>query len=108
MDIILYNPLSSSGKNIQVAKKLEKKLIKQKNEVFVINLLNIINVQAFLEKYDENDRIIILGGDGTIHRIVNQIQGYDIKPQVYLYKAGTGNDFIRTIPVKKRLAHIKP
>jgi len=108
MDIILYNPLSSRGKNIKVAAKLEKKLKKKGNEVLVINLLNIIDVKEFLDKHNDSDRIIILGGDGTLHRIANQIEGYEIKPQVYLYKAGTGNDFIRTVPVKKKMANIKP
>ncbi len=108
MDIILYNPLSSKGKNVKLAQKLEKKLIKQSREVLVTNLLTIVNVKDFLEKRSENDRIIILGGDGTLHRIVNQIEGYQIKPEVYLYKAGTGNDFIRSIPVKNKLGNIKP
>src|SRR5690606_21622748 len=107
MDIILYNPLSSRGKNIKVAAKLEKKLKKQKREVLIINLLNIIDVKEFLDKHNESDRIIILGGDGTLHRIANQIEGYVIKPEVYLYKAGTGNDFLRTVPIKKRMANIK-
>lgn len=108
MKTILYNPLSSKGKNIKLAHKLVKKYRKAGQEVEMIDLLTITDVKAFLSGFDEKDIIIILGGDGTLHRIVNEIEGLEIKPEVYLYKAGTGNDFIRTVPVKNHLANIKP
>lgn len=105
---ILYNPLSSKGKNIKLACKLEKKYKKNNQEVQVIDLLTIIDVKEFLSQFKEDDKIIILGGDGTLHRIANQIDGLIIKPEVFLYKAGSGNDFIRSVPVKNKLANIKP
>ncbi|VEU83199.1 diacylglycerol/lipid kinase family protein [Acholeplasma hippikon] len=108
MRTILYNPLSSKGKNIKLAQKLAKKYTKQGLKVETIDLLTITNVKVFLDGFNEEDEIIILGGDGTLHRIVNEIEGLEIRPKVYLYKAGTGNDFIRTVPVKNHLADIKP
>lgn len=108
MDIILYNPLSNKGKNKHIAEKLSKKHQKKGFNVDIKNLLDIHDVKSFLSACKEEDRIIIIGGDGTLNRIVNQIQGIDIKPSVFMYKAGTGNDFIRSVPVKHKLADIKP
>src|SRR5690554_5167227 len=108
MDIILYNPLSNKGKNIKIAQKLYKKAIKKSVSSEIVNLLEINNVETFLNGYNENDRMIIIGGDGTLNRIANQIRGINIKPQILMYKAGTGNDFMRSVKVKKNLSHVKP
>lgn len=108
MEVILYNPLSSKGKNIVKAHKLKSKLEKKGLEVRIENLLTIHDVKGFLAPFKETDRMIIIGGDGTLHWIVNQIEGYDVIPQVYLYKAGSGNDFLRTVPIKDKMANIKP
>ena len=108
MEIILYNPLSNKGKNIKIAEKLHKKAIKEKRSSKIVNLLEIKDVQAFLNGYNEEDRMILIGGDGTLNRVVNQIKGIVIKPQLYMYKAGTGNDFMRSIKSKKHLVDIKP
>lgn len=108
MDIILYNPLSSKGKNIKIAEKLEKKTINKGVEVKIVNLLEIDNVEKFLNGYNAQDRMILIGGDGTLNRVVNQISGIEIKPQVFMYKAGTGNDFMRSVKAKNKLVDIKP
>lgn len=108
MEIILYNPLSSRGKNVNKAQKLKKKLEKKGHEVKIENLIGIHDVKAFLAPLKKEDRLIIIGGDGTLHWIANQIEGYEVVPQVYLYKAGSGNDFLRSVVVKHKMADIKP
>src|SRR5690554_1973661 len=108
MDIILYNPLSNKGKNLKIAQKLHKQKTKRQISAKIVNLLDIKHVESFLNGYNEDDRMIIIGGDGTLNRIANQIRGIHIKPQIYLYKAGTGNDFMRSVKVKHKLADIKP
>ena len=104
MDIILYNPLSNKGKNIKIAEKLHKKATKEQRESKIVNLLEIKDVQAFLNGYNADDRMILIGGDGTLNRVVNQIKDIVIKPQIYMYKAGTGNDFMRSIKSKEKLS----
>lgn len=108
MDIILYNPLSNKGKNVKIAEKLAKQGQKQGRMVTTMNLLDIKDVKEFLSIYQKEDKIIIIGGDGTLNRIVNQIDGFNVLPEAYIYKAGSGNDFIRTVKVNKNLADIKP
>ncbi|WP_025725457.1 diacylglycerol/lipid kinase family protein [Acholeplasma granularum] len=108
MDIILYNPLSNKGKNVKIAEKLEKQSNKKGIKSQILNLLDIHNVESFLSAYSSDDRIIIIGGDGTLNRIVNQINDTEILPQVFMYKAGTGNDFIRSVKTKGKFVDIKP
>ncbi len=108
MQVILYNPLSNKGKNVKIADRLAKQGQKKGLLVTTKNLLEIKDVKAFLSLYKKEDSIIIIGGDGTLNRIVNQINGYEVLPETFIYKAGTGNDFIRTVPIKNKLANIKP
>lgn len=102
MDIILYNPLSRNGKSIDVVRKLEKILTKKNKEHITVNLLEIINIKEFISNYNEHDRFIIIGGDGTLNRLVNSIRGIEVRSEVFIYKAGTGNDFVRSLKVKNK------
>lgn len=102
MDVILYNPLSNKGKNLKIAKKLYRQALKKDRKATIVNLLEITDVQKFLNGYTKDDCMILIGGDGTLNRVVNQIRGFEIKPQLYMYKAGTGNDFMRSVPVKRK------
>ena len=102
MNYILYNPLSNGGTCIEKANKLSQKLDKQKKENKCISLLDINDIQAFLDSIYEEDIIIIVGGDGTLYRMANKLYNYDLKGKnVYLAKAGTGNDFYRDLKKKE-------
>lgn len=98
---ILYNPLSSNGKSIKVVEKLCQKLKNENKEFSVLDITKIEDADAFIKELDEKDEAIILGGDGTIHRLANRITPYlrenKIKNKIYLYRAGTGNDFSRDV-----------
>lgn len=103
---ILYNPLSKGGSNDKIHRKL-KKYLKKNNHTYEINsLLDIENVKDYITNLDKNDKVLIVGGDGTLHHLVNAIIDYDIKNDIYVTKAGTGNDFIRSIKTKEKLVKI--
>jgi len=106
MDILLYNPLSRNGKNQKFIKKITEKLKKSGNEVVSYSILSIDNVNEFLESTNINDRIIIVGGDGTINRLANRIYDLEIKNELFMLQAGTGNDFIRSLKTKKWIVPI--
>lgn len=108
MNIILYNPLSNKGKNALVALKIKKKLLKNKQESMIENILLITNVAKFLRNLNEDDRIIIVGGDGTLHRLVNNVSLNQVTQEVFMYRAGSGNDFLRSIKAHGKLVDIKP
>ena len=103
MNYILFNPLSNGGTCIEKAAELEKKFIKEEKEVKSISLLEIKNIQEFLNSVDDDDQIIIVGGDGTLYHIANEIANYDVKNKtILLAKAGTGNDFYRDVKKEEK------
>ena len=97
MDLILYNPKSKNSKaNIQTHKlirkyKLEKKPFRLKS------ILKIHDPKKYLEENKHFEKVILLGGDGTINKFVNKVHDYDIQQEVYLKKNGSGNDFLRSL-----------
>lgn len=106
MYYILYNPYSSNGKAIQLANKLAKSFEKESKEYITEDLVKISqDVNGFLGTIDKNDSIVIIGGDGTLHRFVNEVRDIEYENPIYLYKAGTGNDFSREFKGQK-LIHL--
>ena len=97
MYYILFNPLSNGGTCIAKADKIKEKLISENKEVTSISLLDIEHIQDFLDSLNKEDIIILVGGDGTLYHIANEIAGYNIHNKVLLAKAGTGNDFYRDV-----------
>jgi diacylglycerol kinase (ATP) len=101
MDILLYNPLSRNGKNPKFIEKITNKLKKSGNEVVSYSILSIEDVNSFIDSTNFDDRIIIVGGDGTINHLANRIYDLNIKNEIFMLQAGTGNDFIRSLKTKE-------
>lgn len=108
MDIILFNPLSRNGKKEKFIKGIVDHLTNKGNEVKTQNLLDITDVKGFLETLDPHDRLILVGGDGTLNRLANKIYELEYPNPLYMYQAGTGNDFIRSLKTKEKVVLIKP
>lgn len=93
---VLYNPISKRGKIEKILKQIKKKL--KGNEVTIGSLLDIKNVDEFLKTLNKEDKIIIVGGDGTLHYLANALVGKEIEQDLLVTrKGGTGNDFVRSI-----------
>ena len=100
---ILYNGLSKSGKNKKILDELIE-LVKKDNKEYEMRNIIEINCHEFLKTINDDDEAVIVGGDGTVHHVANQLKDHlPIKQNLYLFAAGTGNDFIRNInqPVKQ-------
>ncbi|AWX42675.1 Putative lipid kinase YtlR [Metamycoplasma cloacale] len=97
---ILYNSLSKTGKKNRLIQQIVKKAIKtfKMNEYKLLNLIQITQPQNFIKILNQyKDIVIIIGGDGTLYKIANEIYNIENLPKIYCYKAGTGNDFLRSI-----------
>ena len=103
MDILLYNPLSRNGSNSKFIKKVAKK-INKKEDVLLQNILDIDDVDQYIKGLKDNDRVIILGGDGTLNRIYDKT----FKQELLMYRGGTGNDFMRSLKTKKHMVSLEP
>lgn len=108
---ILYNPKSRNGSHPKVLKNIKALL---KNEVTVFkDILTIDNEKNYLTQLHEDDVIVLVGGDGTLHQIINKVHIQDIPCHIAMYQSGTGNDFIRSLKsddkipmIKKHLLHL--
>ena len=100
MHYILFNPLSSNGTSKKHVEKIEEYLKNNNNNEYeVINLVEAAkNVESYASKIHREDVMIIVGGDGTLHRFVNGIRHIQNNSKVLLYRGGTGNDFSRDFP----------
>ena len=87
---ILYNPLSGNGKCLEDVKNLEVFI---DDDVEFVDITRITNYSVFLRGMENDDYIIIAGGDGTLNRFVNDTDGIEIPQDVLYFPTGTGNDF---------------
>ena len=77
-----------------------------KNKKFMVRLRNDFPIDStFLDciglNYDElfneinkDDKVYLVGGDGTLNHFVNYVDGKTLPCECYFYAAGTGNDFV--------------
>ena len=94
MNYILYNPKSNNENNdlniIHGAEHLEDIGVKK------ICWLGL-DVAAFCAELTSEDRVMICGGDGTLHYFANNTYDFDFPCPVYALRSGTGNDFLTDV-----------
>ena len=94
MNYILYNPKSNNENNdlniIHGAENLEDIGVKK------ICWLGL-DVAAFCAELTSEDRVMICGGDGTLHYFANNTYDFDFPCPVYALRSGTGNDFLTDV-----------
>ncbi|MBR6348626.1 MAG: hypothetical protein IKR80_06745 [Spirochaetales bacterium] len=101
MYYILFNPKASGNKGTQKAKELEG-ILKDAELVFR-SVLEIDNYKNFISSLTEDDKIVVVGGDGTLNRFINDIRGLKVTNDIYYYPAGTGNDFLRDLGLEGKV-----
>lgn len=92
---ILYNPIAGNERGDGVAKKLGSLYIGY--EVEYLDILKIESFENFFSSINDEDDVIICGGDGTLNRFANRINGIDVKNKLFYYSAGSGNDFLNDL-----------
>lgn len=98
MNYLIYNPLSNSNTGEKIKNKAIKDLTDFEN-IVVIDGTKIVP-DEFVNTIKPDDNIILVGGDGTLNVFANQFMHYNINNNIYLYKGGSGNDFINDIGAK--------
>ena len=94
MTLILFNPQAN---NHNITEALEGARAYAAGPDTVEKDLTSIDLRAEICALSENDRVLLCGGDGTIMRIANALDGAKYTVPLYLWKSGTGNDFLRDI-----------
>ncbi len=107
MNYILYNPKANNENNdlniISAGQESERMAVEK------INLLDL-DVHAFCERLTEGDRVLIVGGDGTLHHFANNSYGVEFPCAICVLRSGTGNDFLNDIGQldNEKLIDIRP
>ena len=95
---VLYNLKAGHGTTIEDVKHLE---VLVEDPLGFFDVAHINDYKVFLEGISLEDYIIICGGDGTLNRFVNDIEGIDFKNEILYYPLGTGNDFANDLGYPK-------
>lgn len=94
MNYILYNPKANNENNdlniIHGAEELEKLGVSK------LDLIGL-DISDFCKKLSDKDRVLICGGDGTLHHFANNSYNIDFPCPVFAIRSGTGNDFLNDI-----------
>lgn len=99
MTYILYNPLANGGHGLRGLGEVRAHLAAETPEVRDITRLD---AGAFFAGLSGRDRVVLCGGDGTIHRLVNDLGDAPLRAELFAWRFGTGNDFLRDITDVKR------
>lgn len=104
---LLFNPLANNGKGVQFKDEAVNELKETHEELVEQNVLEL-NKDDFVKKLKKEDKIILVGGDGTLNHFANEIYELKLENEFYIYRAGTGNDFLRDIRAEEKLVFLNP
>ena len=94
---ILFNPLAGNGSCKQ---KIETLVIDKSGDNVYYDVTSDGSYEKLLSRLEKEDKIIICGGDGTLNRFINGIDGMGIDNDILYFAAGSGNDFLNDIGEK--------
>ncbi len=89
-NVILYNPYSNNKRGQEAAKEVEAFVT---GETVFKDITKIKDILGYINKVDAEDKLILVGGDGTINHLANDLKGTVPDKEILLFAAGTGNDF---------------
>ncbi len=95
MYYILFNPKAGGGTGEAAAKKLDELL--KGEELKYQSVLEIKDYAKFFSEIGSEAKVVLVGGDGSLNHLANDIDGLDVKNELYFFAGGTGNDFLNDL-----------
>ena len=92
--VILYNPLSGNRKGKAMAEQI---VLPAGYEPEYVDITQVPGYESVFKMLSEGDKLVIVGGDGTLNRFVNDTADLKRPKGILFYASGTGNDFINDI-----------
>lgn len=96
MNYIIFNPYADNFNGDAILEESRKLLEKDFPNLEALPI-NKVDYDKFFSTLNDDDNIILCGGDGTINKFANAYYGKNVKGNFYLRYSGTGNDFARDI-----------
>lgn len=103
--LLLYNPKSGSATFSENLEYVVMRFQKEGQQIIPYRMDNIDDFKRYMEAMDFKwiHKILIAGGDGTIHQVVNEMIRHDVDVPIALFPTGTANDFSQFFGVPKSL-----
>ena len=89
----IYNPLAINGKGIELLNQFKIDYSKDFEEISYYNYLEI-DFEEIKKSFQDNDAIIIIGGDEILHKIINIYYKYEINCPLFMYGVKEYSDFL--------------
>ncbi|WP_027965041.1 diacylglycerol/lipid kinase family protein [Halalkalibacillus halophilus] len=96
--VLLINGNQESQAVEKVIRQTVPILTKTIPTITIHQTFSVEELKKSVEKFSKNiDLIIVYGGDGTVHQVINVLAKQDTPPRVAILPGGTCNDFARTL-----------
>lgn len=92
--LVLHNPKAGYGTHEE---KLKHIMEMYGDNASLTDITTIDSYAFLISTLEQDDVIVLCGGDGTLNRFVNDTEGLDVPQDILYYSIGTGNDFMRDI-----------
>jgi YegS/Rv2252/BmrU family lipid kinase len=100
--LFIANPVAGKGKTHKLLTKIENFLSEHHIDYKLILTTKPGDINNIVQNLDENfEKIIVIGGDGTLHELINA-ENINLKT-LGVIPTGSGNDFALTLGLKKSL-----
>ena len=96
MVYVLYNALAGAHYEVERLRERIEKWFDGETLHFD-DATMIEDKNTYVSNLTEEDKLVIVGGDGTLNRFVNAIEDKEYRYPIYCYAGGTGNDFINDV-----------
>ena len=87
---VLYNPLAGDRDHAENRTVLE---VVREEPLEYCDMTRMGDYRTLFAQMDRADFLVLMGGDGTLNRFVNDTEGMDLPGQILYFPTGTGNDF---------------
>lgn len=91
---VLYNPIAGTG-DCETQVKILSSMLSDPLEY--LDVTKIKDYSSLLASLNEDDFLIVAGGDGTLNRFINNTAQYQITQDILYFPLGSGNDFAREL-----------
>lgn len=91
---VLYNPIAGTG-DCETQVKILSSMLSDPLEY--LDVTKIEDYSSLLASLNEDDFLIVAGGDGTLNRFINNTAQYQISQDILYFPLGSGNDFAREL-----------
>ncbi len=66
-------------------------------EIVLTDALDISDKEAYISRLNAEDKLVVVGGDGTLNKFANAVAEREFPFPIYCYAGGTGNDFLNDV-----------